>query len=200
MHRMTKKFTIAFALALTAAGCDTGPTAPDAGAAIATDEFAAFDIAATFDAASLDRDVPSWWETLAAEIPGFAGIYIDRACNIHVMLVDLSQAGKATELLSPVLRRLLNARPDCPNTATILVHQADYTWVQLKTFLAKLRPLSQVRGILRLGISIQQNRIVVVIASRSVHPAAVEAIEALDVPLAAVVFRVHPPTNDRRRP
>jgi hypothetical protein len=199
MFSSTKKLTLALVLAFTAAGCEDGPAVPDADAEAANDEFSAFDVDATFDAEMLDRGGPSAWDVLAAEIPGFAGYFIDRACNINVLLVDLSQAGKAKELLTPLLRRLLASRRRCPDTATILVHQADYSWLQMKEFLHKLRPLGQVRGVLRFGISVPQNRIVVVLRARTVHASAVEAIQALDVPLAAIVFRVHSLTSDRQR-
>lgn len=189
MSRLSKSFGMALILAFAAAGCENGPTAPDANANAANDEFVAFDGDATFDAASLERGGPSGWDLLAAEIPGFAGFYIDRACNINVLLVDLSQSEKAMELLTPLLRRLLHVRR-CPDTASILVHPADFSWLQLNEFLAKLRPLAQVQGVERIGIAVSINRIVILLETRTIHDRVVEQIHTLDVPLGAIVIRV----------
>lgn len=189
MLRPTTTFAMTLALVLTAA-CESATTGPELALDNASDEFAAFDTDMTFDAASVDRGAPDGWDELAAEIPGFAGYFIDRACNVNVLLVDLSQSGKAKQLLTPVLRRLLTVRR-CPDTATIIVHPADYSWLQLKDFLAKLRPLQQVRGVNRMGILVSINRIMIVLESRTIHDRVVEQVQALDVPLGAVVIRVN---------
>jgi hypothetical protein len=194
---MTRGFVAALALVV-AAACDNGPTAPEGAADFASDEFAAFGVDATFDAESSERGGPAGWDLLAAEIPGFAGYYIDRACNVNVLLVDPSLSEKAKELLTPVLRRLLQVRR-CPDSATILVHPADFSWLHLEAFLAKLRPLSQVRGVARMGISVPVNRIVIVLETRSIHARIVEEIQALDVPLGAVVIRVLTDSSARTR-
>ncbi|MCI0433606.1 MAG: hypothetical protein L0271_08145 [Gemmatimonadetes bacterium] len=158
---------------------------------------AAVEASTTFDAVNLDRGNPDGWDVLVAEIPGFAGFWFDRACNLNVLLVDLSQSDKAKDLLQPLLRRFLNAHRRCPDTATIVVHQATFSWVQLTGWLQKLRPLIDHRGVLRIGISIPANRIVVVLASRTLHPTVVAEIQRLDVPLDAIQFVVNPPTTDR---
>lgn len=189
MLRPTKTFAMTLALVLTAA-CESDATGPAPAPNNSSDEFAAFDTGVTFDAASVDRGAPDGWDELAAEIPGFAGYFIDRACNVNVLLVDLSQSEKAKQLLTPVLRRLLGVRR-CPDTATIIVHPADYSWLQLKDFLAKLRPLQLVRGVNRMGILVSINRIVIVLESRTIHDRIVEQVQALDVPLGAVVIRVN---------
>lgn len=195
MLRSMKTFAMTLALVL-ATACESGTTGPEIDPSSATDEFAAFDTGVTFDAASVDRGTPHGWDKLAAEIPGFAGYFIDRACNVNVLLVDLAHAEKAKQLLTPVLRRLLEVRR-CPDTATILVHPADYSWLQLKDFLARLRPLQQVRGVNRMGILVSINRIVIVLESRTLHDRVVEQVQALDVPLGAVIIRVSSGTTGR---
>ena len=197
MSRSSKSFGMALILAFAAASCENGPTAPDVNANV-VDAFVAFDGDATFDAASLERGGPSGWDLLAAEIPGFAGFYIDRVCNIHVLLVDRNQSEKAMQLLTPVLRRLLHVRR-CPVTASILVHPADFSWLQLNAFLTKLRPLAQVQGVGRMGIAVPINRIVILLETRTIHDRVVEQIQTLDVPLGAIVIRMQGGTTGRMR-
>ena len=189
---------LALTWVVTAVACSDTPTAPDDDALAAADEFSAFDLDATFDPQTIDRGGATSFDELAAEIPGFAGYFIDRACNINVLLVDLSQSEKATKLLTPLLRRLLESRRRCPTTATILVLQAEYSWLQLKGWLHKLRPLVDGRAVLRMGIAIPHNRIVIALASRSLHARVLAHVQALDVPVGAVMFKVTPPPDSRR--
>ena len=191
---MQRRLALALGLAVAACSESGDVTSPadqedDLAAAVAASEMV--------ESASLDRGNPTGWDVLVAEIPGFGGYWFDRACNLNVMLVDLSQSAKAKDLLAPLLRRFLNAHRGCPDTATIVVHQATFSWVQLTGWLHKLRPLGEDRGVLRMGISIPDNRIVIVLASRSVHASVVAEIQRLDVPLSAIKFVVNPPVTDR---
>ncbi len=188
MGRSGSKRWLVLGLGLALAACSeagdiTSPADQD------DDLAAAVAASQTVDAASVDRHATGW-DALAAEIPGFAGYWFDRGCNLNVNLVDLSQSAKAKTLLAPLLRRFLNAHPRCPDTATIVVHEATFSWVQLTTFLHRLRPLGEDRGVLRMGISIPENRIVILLASRAVYPAVAAKIERLDVPLEAIKFIV----------
>jgi hypothetical protein len=175
-------------------------------------EFAAEDVTteAVIDLATIDRGEgdASLFDELAEKIPGFAGFWFDRACNLHVVLTtpDLSEA-IAKEVLEPYLRRYVEENR-CRPGATIIVHEGDYTWRELSAWLEALRPAASLPGVSRLGISIQQNRIVVAVDGRPTAMDVLDIAARNDVPAQALKFtlagdgsrdRSRDPSRDRSR-
>jgi hypothetical protein len=154
---------------------------------------------ATVDAATVQRGGASSFDDLAAKIPGFAGYWFDRGCNLNVNLVDLTYAERVKELLAPLLRRRLAASPDCPATATILIHEVEYSWLELSGWLGKAQPVTRIGGVLRLGINVPANRIAIGVTSREAAGHVINALQELDVPIAAVMFHLVSATTDQRR-
>ena len=171
-------------------------------------EFAAEDVTtdAVIDLASIDRGDgdASLFDELAGQIPGFAGFWFDRACNLNVVLTtpDLSEA-IAKEVLSPYLRRYVEANRCRPN-ASIIVHEGDFTWRELSAWLDALRPAGGLPGVSRLGISIQLNRIVVAVDGRPTAMDVLDIAARNGVPADALKFTLaggssRDPSRDRSR-
>jgi hypothetical protein len=141
---------------------------------------------------TLDAYDPPGFDELAELIPGFAGYWFDRGCNLNVRLTDLSFADRVRELLEPVLRDKLASDPRCPDRARIHVRGAEFSWKQLKRWMVAMRPAGAIRGVTRMGISVPLNRLVFVVTGR---PPAHEVIRLADragVPYAALKFMLDP--------
>ena len=184
MRTHNAAFALLFALAPLAA-CDTASdlAAPD-------DEQVPIESVADEGVADLVLDgySPPGFDELASKVPGFAGYWFDRRCNLHVRMTDLSWAERIKELLEPVLRAKLAAEPRCPDTATIIVQGAEFSWIELKRFAQALRPASQFRGVVRMGISVPLNRIVVAVTGRPPAHLVIRLAEQEGVPSFALKF------------
>lgn len=131
---------------------------------------------------------PPGFDELAARVPGFAGYWFDRACNLHVRLTDLTWAERVAELLEPVLRAKLAAEPRCPGEASIIVQGAEFTWKELRRWTLALEPALDVRGVTRMGISVPLNRILVAVTGRPAAYQVLDIAKRADVPPAAIKF------------
>jgi hypothetical protein len=187
MRTRTISFALLTVLGPALAACESGssPFEPEP-------QFVEIETAAdvVIDVAALDRGDgdKSLFDQLAKEIPGFAGFWFDRGCNLNVVLTDRSQAEKAKEILTPYLRRYLETHPDCPRGAGIVVHSGEFSWVELSRWLDALRPAAALRGVSRIGISVQMNRIVVAVDGRETAKKVLEIAERNGVPTAAIKF------------
>lgn len=190
---MTRKMGIAaLALALSLPACEstTDPATADAIEDAAVEAIA--------ESAGLVEDLATrggpgraLFDRLAGEIPGFAGFYFAR-CDLVVVLTDRTQAPAATAILTPLLRRYLaRVRRNCDEGGSVVVQPGTYTWTELSRYLPALRPLHQLRGVGRMGISIPENRIVVQVRTRALVAEVKAQAEALGVPadvIAALVM------------
>jgi hypothetical protein len=100
----------------------------------------------------------------------------------------VAQSEKAKEILTPYLERYLENNPRCPDLATIVVHRGEYSWAELSRWLDALRPAAALRGVSRIGISIQQNRIMVGVDGRPTAKRVLEIAEKQGVPSGALKF------------
>jgi hypothetical protein len=177
------------ASAMTLGACDGSITTPldSDGPEIAASEVP---VEGTIDLAVLDQPGGdgSLFDQLAAEIPGFAGFWFDRACNLNVVLTRPDQQETvAIEVLTPYLRRHIENNR-CRDTATILVHQGEFDWTQLSSWLRKLGPALSFPGVERLGISIPMNRIVAAVTGREAANEVLRLALDEDVPSSAIKF------------
>ncbi len=154
--------------------------------ALATADLAA---GGTLDLAALDAGDPdgSLFDKLSAEIPGFGGFWFDRACNLNVVLTDLEQSELAKDVLSPYLRRYVESNR-CGRDASVLVQHGEYTWTQLSSWLRVLRPVSRIRGVSRIGISVPLNHIFVEVNGRPAANEVLRFVAGTDVPVAVLKF------------
>lgn len=174
--------------ALSLGACDESITTPfDGDPAIAADGVTA---EGTIDLAVLDLPGSdgSLFDELARRIPGFAGFWFDRRCNLNVVLTmpDLQET-LAKEVLSPYLRRFVETHR-CPDTASIVIHEGQFDWIQLSGWLRKLGPAAGFRGVARLGISVPLNRIVVAVAGREAAREVLRLAAEVEVPADAIRF------------
>ena len=130
----------------------------------------------------------SLFDQLSAEIPGFAGFWFDRRCNLNVVLTRPDrQSAVAEEVLTPYLRRYVENNR-CPANASIVVHQGEYDWGQLSSWLRKLSPAAGFPGVARMGISVPLNRIVVAVDGRDAAHEVLRLAADVDVPASAIKF------------
>lgn len=171
-------------LLLVAAACGevSGPD-PDA----LDIEFVSEDaIAATADGESVTM---SDQDESAAALPGFGGLWFDRMCNLHVVLTPEGDPRLTIETLRPLLRRKLEANPDCPPGATIVLHRGQFTLRELTGWADALGG-AQVPGVAGIRVNVPLNRILVGVPNRPVAYAVWEAAERLGVPQRAIAFRL----------
>lgn len=185
------------ALATVLGACDQSITTPfDSEPEIAA---ASVELGTTIDLAAVDArsDDTSLFDQLAAEIPGFGGFWFDRHCNLNVVLTNLEQSELAKQVLTPYLRRYVETHR-CPDTATIVVQRGEFTWEQLKTWLRELDPATGFRGVARIGIAVQINRIVVAVDGRPAAHEVLRLAQDVGVPAGAIKF-VLASSSDRAR-
>jgi hypothetical protein len=156
--------------------------------------------AASVDAVSLDAGNPEGYDLVIAEVPGFAGFWWDRRCNLHVNLVEIIFAERVIELLEPRFRAYLAENPRCPRDAQILVHQVQYSWQQLREYLGQIRAIGErIDGVVGYGIDIPANKIVVSVTGRRPAIKLLEALPSVNVPTDVVKFVLAHDTDGRTR-
>ena len=175
----------AFALAFSAAACDT-PT-PFSPAEEVND-----DLTAVLASASGDpRDTQggnSLFDRLASEIPGFGGLYRNDVCSVAVVLTDLSGAEQAERLVKKAVEELVGR--SCPNGVRVKAVQGKFTYHELQRWLASGQELLRIRGVIAVKVNYQQNRLIVTIAARSVAADVLAALPKLGIPTDAVMFEL----------
>jgi hypothetical protein len=172
--------------------CSTDPLAVGDG----SDE--AFHDGTPIEAAALASALPAGYDRDIIDVPGFGGLWFDRACNLHVILTEGADVEQAKRALTPLLRRRLAASRRCPDDAQIIVHRGAYTWIQLVRWLHELRPASGIHGVLGLALDVPANRIVIHVTGRPAAQAVLELLHRLGIPAEAVTFRVTAGVRDRR--
>lgn len=192
MHRSPGFASVLATLAALAA-CDTTTLGPDA-----VDSQGFYD-GAPVDANALDRGLPANYDDPGTSIPGFGGLWFDRACNLHVVLTAAGDPQQAKQALTPLLRRRIAASRRCPDDATIIVHRGDFTWAQLARWLHELRPAADIPGVYGIAINVPANRIVIGVRGRASADAVLELLDRLGIPHEAVIFRSATGSGDRGR-
>jgi hypothetical protein len=189
MNRRLATLSIAVATAL--AACD-GVTEPR------EEELDLFAVEVV-DASSLERSGLPAHLAPGADIPGFAGAYFDRGCNLIILLVDLAYADRAKAAFRPLFRQRVASARHCPPSATIRIQRAQYSFAQLMEWLGAARPLVRIEGVSGLYIHVPQNRVVVRVTAREAARAVQAALARLGLPLEAFVFEPSPPPPPPRR-
>lgn len=128
----------------------------------------------------------SLFDTLAQEVPGFAGLYRTGRCAIVVVLT--AEGDRAQAL--PVVRRLLTPilERSCGDAFTLRTQGGEFTYLELKRYLAAAAPVASMRGVNRPYLDFQLNGLVIPVASREVAEAVMGRLHELGIPRAAVVF------------
>ena len=137
----------------------------------------------------------SLFERLASEIEGFGGLYRTGHCSVAVVLTDLTQ----TEQAIRIVKAALEPNRACPDGLRVHAVQGQFTYVELQRYLSASRQLLQLRGVLGAHLDLQQNRLVIVVAARTVVPTVLEALPRVGIPADAVVFAPGQTTSTRSR-
>lgn len=199
MNSPTAALAITLSLATVLGACDSGISlfAPADDVNIATDATA--DV--TIDLAALDGSSDgSLFNQLSETIPGFAGFWLDRGCNLNVVLTAAGKPEIAKEVLTPYLRRYVETHR-CPDSASIVVHRGEFTWRELSGWLRAMAPAIEIRGVSRMGISIRLNRLVFAVDGRPTAYDVLRIAEKQGVPADAIrfVLAASDATTDRTR-
>jgi hypothetical protein len=178
----------ALAIALMMAACgETSPLGPDA---VAVDA----ELSALITSASAETHGSetrggagsNLFDRLAAEIPGFGGLYRNGPCAVAVVLTDMSQADHAKRVVDRAIAPLV--RRSCPDGIRVHPVEGQFTYIELQRWLAASRPLLEIRGVNGVAVNYQLNRLVISVAAHAVVPVVLEALERLGIPERAVVF------------
>jgi hypothetical protein len=127
------------------------------------------------------------FDRLAAEIPGFGGLYRTERCAVNIVLTDYSQAEHAVRVVKAAIDPLV-AR-SCPDGIRAHPVEGQFTYIELQRWLHAARPLLDIRGVNGVQVNYAQNRLVVLVSSHAVVAAVKEALARLGIPEAAVVFQ-----------
>jgi hypothetical protein len=153
-------------------------------------------------AAPWDRDALKVAAT--RDVPGFGGAYVNEdGSTLHVWLTRPTADGalRARTALAPSAGSRLAAA----GTGAPVVHRADYTFAQLKTWRDAARALLVLPGVTLLDIDERTNRLMMAVEDTGRHGPAVRAgLARLGVPWAAVRLErngaVTPTVGDEARP
>ncbi len=148
------------------------------------------------------------FDRLAEQIEGFGGLFRTDRCSIGLVLTDLSKVDHAKQIVAKAFNQLMDRA--CPTGIGLAVQQGEFTYVQLKQWLAAAGPLiggssrdagntSGVPGVFGLEINFSKNRLVVKVTDPAVASAVLEALPKLGIPTDAVIFEVGQPPVSRPR-
>ena len=174
------------ALVMSVAACDVpGPSAPDAQI---DDELTTILASASADPRVASTAGNSLFDRLAAEIPGFGGLYRTGVCSVAVVLTDLTGSGAAVELVKKALNDI--AGRSCREGFRVQAVQGKFTYVELQRWLGAADRLLNIRGVQNVHVDYQKNLVVVTVAARSVAAEVIAALPALGIPAEAVAFEL----------
>jgi hypothetical protein len=179
-------------LAVATTACDSDPLALDTSEQLADELAAALVAESGSNDLRGDRDGAdrsnSLFERLAAAIPGFGGLYRMAPCVVAVVLTDDADVQEAVRIVHAAIEPLV-ART-CPDGIRVEPVRGQYTYVELRRFLLASRPLNAIPGVGGAHISFQQNRLVIVVASRRVARVVLHALPRVGIPEEAVLFQL----------
>ena len=127
------------------------------------------------------------FDRLAAEIPGFAGLYRTARCVVVVVLTAEGDAQHAVRVVTAALEPMV--RRACPDGIRVQPARGQFTYVQLQRFLAAAQDLLNIRGVLGLKLDYQANKVVILVASRETAHDVLAALPRVGVPEEAVAFK-----------
>lgn len=127
------------------------------------------------------------FDELAAEIPGFAGLYRTARCVVVVVITAEGDAQHAVRVVSAVLEPI--ARRACPAGIRVEVARGQFTYIQLQRLLAAAQDLLNIRGVLGMKLDYKANKVVILVASRETVDNVLAALPRVGVPEEAVMFK-----------
>jgi hypothetical protein len=136
--------------------------------------------------------------SLARELPGFGGFYIDQTGDLHAYLLDLNRAGAARVALARALAERQRGYTETERAlrprSRVLIHQGQFTFYQLADWRNAVEDFTtSIPGVVWVGLDEHANRVAVG-ADRS-RPAAVRAVVVrrlgeMGIPAEAITFEL----------
>lgn len=183
----SRSLMAALVLTLGAAACDAEPFAP-ADTTLSGD---ALDLLLA-DAGQAARAGGSGgvalFDALAAEIPGFGGLFRTGQCAVVAVLTSDADRESALAIVRRMLLPIVGRT--CGRSLTIGAQEGQFTYLDLTRYFSAAAPLGAVAGVHTLYIQFSVNRIVVEVASRSVAERVLGRLDELGIPHDAVVIRI----------
>jgi len=200
MLRSRNLGTVLVLAAVFTSACDSDPFAADMSELVADDELSAVlveesgsdDPRGTRDGADRSH---SLFDRLAAEIPGFGGLYRTSRCVIAVVLTDGANVDEAVRIVHAAVEPLVLR--SCPDGVRVEAVRGQFTYVELRRFLLASRPLNRIPGVSGARIDFMHNRLVIFVTSRRVAHAVTQVLPRVGIPERAVIFR---PARESVRP
>ncbi|HEY8469204.1 MAG TPA: hypothetical protein VIL18_06155 [Longimicrobiales bacterium] len=127
------------------------------------------------------------FDELAAEIPGFGGLYRAARCVVVVVLTEEGDPQHAVRVVSAALEPI--ARRSCPDGLTVETAPGQFTYIQLQRILAAAQDLLNIRGVVGMKLDYKANKVVILVASRDTVDRVLAALPRVGVPEEAVAFR-----------
>lgn len=179
-------------LALATTACESDPLAVDTSEALASDALADVLVAESgSDDLRGHRDGAdrgnSLFERLASQIPGFGGLYRTERCVVAVVLTADADAQEAVRIVHAAIEPLVVRT--CPDGIRVEPVRGQFTYYELRRFLLASRPLNHIPGVGGARIDFMQNRLVILVASRRVAYAVLQALPRVGIPEDAVLFQ-----------
>ena len=124
------------------------------------------------------------FDRLAADVPGFGGLYRTGRCDVVLVLTRGGELRDAVRTVQAALEPLVAA--DC--ALTVRAVPGEFTYVELHRYLSSARRLNGIEGVVETRLDYRRNRLVVVVTSRPAAQSVEAALPRLGVPAAAVTF------------
>jgi hypothetical protein len=143
------------------------------------------------------RGVDAEFTRLAREIPGFGGMYFDRAGRLTVHMKAPAGTNATVQRSTEVLGRL-RARGSAAvqrrltSSTEVVTRAATYDYVELQAYRARLKGLSRVRGLVYVDTDEEQNRIRIGIGPNAAEGDVVRVLSQAGVPRGAVIISRSP--------
>jgi hypothetical protein len=132
------------------------------------------------------RDRRTVFEQLAAEIPGFGGLYRTERCVVALVLTADADVESAVRIVHAVVEPLVATT--CPDGIRVEPVRGQYTYIELRRFLHASRPLNNIPGVLGARIDFRHNSLVILVTSRRAARAVIQALPRVGIPEDAVLF------------
>lgn len=179
-------------VAMATTACESDPLAIDTSEQLADDELADVLVAESgSDDPRGHRDGAdrgnSLFERLAAQIPGFGGLYRTERCVVAVVLTADADAQEAVRIVHAAIEPLVVRT--CPDGIRVEPVRGQFTYHELRRFLLASRPLNNIPGVSGARIDFKQNRLVILVRSRRVAHAVLQALPRVGIPEDAVLFQ-----------
>jgi hypothetical protein len=141
--------------------------------------------------AATGRGVDGEFTRLARQVPGFGGMYYDRAGRLNVYMK--APAGAAALRSTEVMRALRSAgnagiQKRLGASTTAITQAADYDYIELQAYRSRLSKIFGVRGVVYVDTDEQRNRIRVAIEPRAKQTDVVGALAKAGVPRDVVII------------